>query len=414
MNIWLDEAASYFTSQQPFQFIWNSQDFHPPLHFLLLKLWIFLFGDSIIAMTSLSILFGTGSLLLMMKLFMMFSDDRNLLALFTATMLLNTTFLFHATQIRMYIVAMFFVLLGVYLFLKGSRYAFVPMTLALYTHYFTIFAFIPFLLYDRLKNITHFLMSMVLFAPYAFIALRQLIVRMNIIDWYKPYTIMTPFANYFNYIAHVETLNNIFVQGIIVVMTMLLIAIATYNIDQNIRQRRWRLLGYYLVFPVFFILLAWMVGGMYHPRYFFFFMPFFFIAVFATKSRRVMYLLFPVMCLNVILLGSFIAEQDYELETISQYIMEHRDTDIILHEHPSSLLPVMYYTRAENFNHVLLPCENIEAFGGVLVTHLKIQDMVKGVDYEIEKEKKYYLQSEKSFANGSVLLELKGISLILS
>ena len=59
-SVWFDEACSWRTARFPVaQMIRsNVQDVHPPLYFLILKCWMTVFGDSTLALRSLSVLFG--------------------------------------------------------------------------------------------------------------------------------------------------------------------------------------------------------------------------------------------------------------------------------------------------------------------------------------------------------------------
>jgi mannosyltransferase len=59
-SLWFDEAFSWRSIQFPFMEMLQrvGRDNHPPLHFVVLKGWAILFGDSAFALRSLSVLFG--------------------------------------------------------------------------------------------------------------------------------------------------------------------------------------------------------------------------------------------------------------------------------------------------------------------------------------------------------------------
>lgn len=67
-SFWLDEATSGIVirnlnfSQIISEF--SPGDFHPPLYYFALKLWYLMFGSSEIALRSLSVIFGIGSVYL--------------------------------------------------------------------------------------------------------------------------------------------------------------------------------------------------------------------------------------------------------------------------------------------------------------------------------------------------------------
>jgi mannosyltransferase len=64
-SIWFDEAWSWRMSQFPLAELIErtAADVHPPLYYLLLKAWTAAFGDSPLAMRSLSALFGVLTIL---------------------------------------------------------------------------------------------------------------------------------------------------------------------------------------------------------------------------------------------------------------------------------------------------------------------------------------------------------------
>jgi uncharacterized membrane protein len=69
-DIWLDEAASWQTASMPVSALIaeTAQDIHPPLYYLVLKGWMQLWGDSLVALRSFSVVCGVVSLWLMFEL----------------------------------------------------------------------------------------------------------------------------------------------------------------------------------------------------------------------------------------------------------------------------------------------------------------------------------------------------------
>ncbi|MEZ6125644.1 MAG: DUF2723 domain-containing protein [Planctomycetaceae bacterium] len=59
--IWFDEAFSWTLSTEfrPAEIVQRTRDVHPPLYYLLLSGWVSIFGESLFAMRSLSVLLGT-------------------------------------------------------------------------------------------------------------------------------------------------------------------------------------------------------------------------------------------------------------------------------------------------------------------------------------------------------------------
>lgn len=414
MNLWLDEASSYFTSQQSFSYIFQSLDFHPPLYFFILKIWISVFGDSIIAMRFLSIIISVFIIGLSIEIFRLFSKDKCSMRFFLANLILNTTFLYHSTQIRQYALGLLLVLIAVYLFLKNNKWFFIPITLALYTHYFTIIAFIPFIFYYK-KYWKQFLYSFLLFIPYLPVIINQVKFRLGSPDWFGGITWNTIFANYFNYVAQIDIINSGFILGLCVFLTMIYLFFNVWELWKNRGIREYRFMAMYLMLPVIYIAFCLLVKDIYNPRYFYFLSIFFLIPVFTTKARiKFVFVLFIV--LNLIIAVNFWKEQDYELETVSDYVINNREAEVLVFESPMSMLPVMYYTREYNFTYILVPYQPLDVYSGHLIRHLEKKKVLEIIsEKKIKKINKnsYYFQNLYYFIEGKQVLQLKGINLIL-
>lgn len=136
-SLWLDEATSALVARDMSlgqiltQFL--PGDFHPPLYYFILRVWGLIFGTSEIALRSLSVLAGLGTIWLIYKI-----SKNWIAALLLATSGLSIYF---SQEVRMYQLASFFVALAVYFFVKnGSRggvgYG-ISITAAVLTHYLT-------------------------------------------------------------------------------------------------------------------------------------------------------------------------------------------------------------------------------------------------------------------------------------
>jgi uncharacterized membrane protein len=62
-SLWLDELFSWCMVSMPFAEMNASYSAHPPLSYLLLRVWIACFGDSEVGMRSLAVVFGVGAIL---------------------------------------------------------------------------------------------------------------------------------------------------------------------------------------------------------------------------------------------------------------------------------------------------------------------------------------------------------------
>lgn len=150
-SLWLDEATSVLTARDlSFNEIlteFSPGDFHPPLYYLMLKVWVGIFGASEIGARSMSVVFGLATspvvFLIGRRLF-----DRKvglIAALFLATAPLH---IYYSQEARMYVTATFFAALLILFFVKilEQKWSWVniaglgiSMILLLYTDYPPIF-----------------------------------------------------------------------------------------------------------------------------------------------------------------------------------------------------------------------------------------------------------------------------------
>lgn len=115
-DLWYDEACSWVTAKQlfPMGIIDNLLHLdlqHTPLYFFLLHLWIKLFGDSEIAMRTLSLLFGIGSLPLAYIATKKIADSKTaLFALAIASV--SPLLVLFSVEVRMYPMVVFLTILS--------------------------------------------------------------------------------------------------------------------------------------------------------------------------------------------------------------------------------------------------------------------------------------------------------------
>lgn len=149
--LWHDEAFSALYTRD---YSWGEMlyritlDVHPPLYYFVLKFWTYLFGHSLLALRSLSVLFGVLTIwagyLLVKKI-----TQREGLALLAALLLaLNPFQIQYALEARMYTLGTFLSLVSCYLLLNAletNKYKYwiwyaVAVAASLYTHYFLFFS----------------------------------------------------------------------------------------------------------------------------------------------------------------------------------------------------------------------------------------------------------------------------------
>lgn len=142
-SIWLDEAFSIVISQRSLLDVLHmvvKTDTHPPLYYLLLKIWL-VFGSSEAQARSLSAVFSIAAIPLMYMVASALFNDRRA-GLVAATILTFSPFqIWYAQEARMYAMLTFFVLASAFFFIralqKGERVYWVgyvlTTSLALYT-----------------------------------------------------------------------------------------------------------------------------------------------------------------------------------------------------------------------------------------------------------------------------------------
>ncbi|RLC34652.1 hypothetical protein DRH14_02400, partial [Candidatus Shapirobacteria bacterium] len=136
-SLWLDEAISAnIASRYSYSQIVNNfslHDFHPPGHYFLLKFWTSSFGNSVLALRTLSLLFA------LISIYFIYLIGGLWPAIFLA---LNPLFLYYAQENRMYAMVSAFLLITFY-FLQKIKSATKPKFKQIFL--FNLFIFLSFL-----------------------------------------------------------------------------------------------------------------------------------------------------------------------------------------------------------------------------------------------------------------------------
>ncbi|MBE7560452.1 glycosyltransferase family 39 protein [bacterium] len=204
-SLWSDEAISVRLARLPaLELIrTTAEDVHPPLYYLLLKLWMQMFGESEAALRSLSWVLGVAALPLAYRVFRRLAPDEHGLAPATTALLaFGDMHAYYSLEVRNYALVAFLGLLATD-FLVTARgavrgahptvaYA-VVMGAALYTHYFAGFlwlAHVAWMTWERptggsrrlsLRRIILLASPLALFAPWSLVVLHQ--VRLGDMAW---------------------------------------------------------------------------------------------------------------------------------------------------------------------------------------------------------------------------------------
>ncbi len=139
-NLWRDEAYSYLLAEKPWGEILqlSAGDFSPPLYYLLLSIWIKLFGSSEVVLRSLSLIFFAGTLYVLFEILQeVFKISKFKSVFYLLLFVLNPFLTFYAFEARMYMMVTFLITLAYYAFWTNRKRLYViSMVLALLTHYF--------------------------------------------------------------------------------------------------------------------------------------------------------------------------------------------------------------------------------------------------------------------------------------
>ena len=146
--LWLDEALTVSIAKLPLGSLHQAlkEDGAPPLYYVILHAWIWVFGSSAVAVRSLSLVFSLATVGVLYCLVKRIWGRE--VALFSIALLLASSFgAYYATETRMYALVMLWCALGgfflAWLFEKPSAKRMLPLALVLvameYTHYWTLY-----------------------------------------------------------------------------------------------------------------------------------------------------------------------------------------------------------------------------------------------------------------------------------
>ena len=198
-SIWSDEDINYevnyfkhLLAEDNFYSNFSTQilhEGHPPLYFILLKVWSYVFGSSEIALRSFSLCCGLFVFLVLFNLFRQRSKRKHTPWLVLAMLLFNPFLFYFFTEARMYALALFLAALSFRYWLDYQEHremksnAFLYFCLSsiglLYTHYYGLFFLSSLALFELIKvgfkrSIFNHSISLLCFLPWSFAIRKQL------------------------------------------------------------------------------------------------------------------------------------------------------------------------------------------------------------------------------------------------
>ncbi|MGD2049496.1 MAG: glycosyltransferase family 39 protein [Chloroflexota bacterium] len=362
-SIWLDEAFSVFLSQQTVGDLLRlvvRSDAHPPLYYLLLKLWL-LPGDSAGYVRLLSAIFSIAAIPLMYLVVSSLFDDVQAGLIGAGILAFSPLHIWYAQEARMYALLIFFVLASAAFFIRALQnglakdwigYAFTT-TLALYTDYAAIWYFLGISVFyllswkrfpDRSKA---WMLSqasiLIAFSPWlrAFFEQTEQITESF---WLSSPTFQTVLGVFLDF----NSLNFPWIAISILYMTM--IFVWAYIVPDNSWQRR--LVSIWLFMPVVISLILSLRQPIFLTRNLIIASIGYYILIVATirrfKSARVMaLLLLPLFIMNLISIGHNVWNEEKEdwrdLTAHLAALARNTQDGLIIFNPPYAELPFDYY-----------------------------------------------------------------------
>lgn len=221
-NLWFDEVFSWHLSLDSFYtiIVRTAADIHPPLYYFILKIWNYIFGDSVAAMRLLSAFVTSGAVFFLYPLSRRYLDISQSI-LVVLLYILSPLNLYYAQEVRMAGINLFWNIGSVYFLLKlmdkphdyhrifKEKYSITFIlfaTAAIYTHYFSffiIFAELAYILYSYRRTPKQYIAYLYLFIA---IGLIYIIWLPELIShftrgqsWRSPQTFLDVLHEYVNY-----------------------------------------------------------------------------------------------------------------------------------------------------------------------------------------------------------------------
>jgi len=397
-SYWFDESFSFLQAKRSFMVpdgmgytIASQVDVHPPGFYVVLHVWMKLFGESAPMIRALSVLFGLGSLYIILRLTKLFYPDKYkaVFSWFAILFIFASVNLHYFTEARMYAMGLFFCLLSFYYLITLGKniwrvVGFVLSTaVLLYIHYYTIFfilgelIFFYFFYYRRFDDevkittlgIWAITFLMMIPAVFFFFAQRARVAGMwfQESNWYS--MISTYYYSFFhsnvNYISDINS-----VAGFVFLLVCFMFVFGyTFNVkNKDERKLALFLLGWYLLVP-FLGMIVNLFFKVYHHRFFFFtgwILIFlvarsisYFVHKYQITKRKWLYaitvsVLIMMVCATVLFnYINYMGTQPIELRQVNEFLIEesgyHGDSYCneyripVVHESPFSMLPSMFY-----------------------------------------------------------------------
>jgi len=194
--LWFDEIFGVHAAELDWEnlFWFVAQDLiHPPLFYILLKIWIFVFGESLFSLRVFPVFFSTLAVVPFILLCRQLKLSLPTVALALTFFAVNGSLIKYAQEVRMYSLLLCFGLVSLWLFArfldsgKGIFLLIIANILLVYSHYFgwliiaSEFLAVVILARERLKQISLMLITVALsFAPWIYMIWQATRINSNV------------------------------------------------------------------------------------------------------------------------------------------------------------------------------------------------------------------------------------------
>lgn len=366
-DMWHDASFSVLFAQEHVSYILNSNDVHPPLYYLGLKLALLLSKNELfIRSTSIA---AWGLFYAFAYLFLAKTLKRPAIEITMWLLAISPTMVYYSLEPRNYMIGMAFVAAQLYYYFskKPAKFA-IASVLMLYTHYFTAFVLVVELIYSYKakwfwKPLTIIGLSAL---PLAFYFLRTLPKMYSM--WFKPIGLMS-LASTFAYQFIIPDISyDIATLVLIFPISTIIIALIYRN-----RINIFYLLLFIIPVLLMFAVSQWVI--IYHHRFFLFYS----IGLYAIIANAVVqvsfkYAYMAITLLSALLVFGLIIMPGYlphELKDSSKTITDSRP---IYHLSPFSQTPYKFYL-PDNPNYLVTNLTKQQRFtaGGAIIHDWEIK-----------------------------------------
>lgn len=294
-DFWRDEAFSYLLAKRNIVEIalLTAKDYNPPLYYYILKIWMFFFGSSEIALRVVSLLCYWGIVyvgFLFLTEVMKIQTKKSLLYLLF--FLFNPVLVFYAFEARMYALFAFFTTLSFYAFYtKQTRTYIIATILGLYTHYFMLWVLLSQFLFilattsnlrQRIEQSKRIFIAFAAFLPWFLFFLNRKpisdsfwIMKTTLQD--IPYMLGAIYIGFEKDFGNVLIHKTAYVHSVLFVSLLLLVIIfigfKKIQKDKPHNRNLFILLSLWSIFPIILVFILSFWKSFFLPRYLLFTVP---------------------------------------------------------------------------------------------------------------------------------------------